>query len=124
MLLGDAFYDTYFLLAELQLRKVDALFEQYGARKRKTNFNLGNSLGDRDHLITLTKPKIRPDWMTEKQYSAAPDRLTIRELEVGDRILITTLKCPNLITKEALKDLYQRRWQVELDIRNIKTTSA
>lgn len=29
---------------------------------------------------------------------------------------------PNTTSKSALKDLYKRRWQVELDIRNIKTT--
>jgi hypothetical protein len=34
LLLGDAFYATYFLLAELRLRGVDAVFEQHGARQR------------------------------------------------------------------------------------------
>jgi len=51
-----------------------------------------------------------------------PGTLTIRELEVGGRVLVTTLTFPNTIPKDALKDLYKRRWQVELDIRNIKTT--
>jgi hypothetical protein len=122
MMLGDAFYGTYFLLAELQSRKVDALFEQYGARKRSTDFSQGDKLGYRDHLIIRTKPKVRPDWMTAEQYSAAPNALVIRELEVGGKLLITTLTCPVSIPKQALKALYQSRWQVELDIRNIKTT--
>ena len=30
--------------------------------------------------------------------------------------------CANTTSKSALKDLYKRRWQVELDIRNIKPT--
>jgi len=122
MLLGDAFFGTYFLLAELQVRNVDALFEQYGARKRSTDFSQGEKLGSRDHLVTLTKPKVRPDWMTPEQYSAAPESLVIRELEVSGKILITTLTCPDSAPKQALKILYQSRWQVELDIRNIKTT--
>jgi len=122
MLLGDAFFGTYFLLAELQARNVDALFEQYGARKRSTDFSKGEKLGSRDHLITLIKPKVRPNWMTAEQYSAAPASLVIRELEVGGKILITTLTCPDRIPKQALKTLYKSRWQVELDIRNIKTT--
>lgn len=122
VMLGDAFYGTYFLLAELQLRGVDALFEQHGARKRSTDFRLGKKLGSRDHLITLTKPKIRPQWMTPEQYGSAPDTLTIRELEVGGKTLVTTMTCPNTTPKSALKDLYKHRWQVELDIRNIKTT--
>lgn len=122
VMLGDAFYATYFLLVELQLRGVDALFEQHGARKLSTDFRLGTQLGSRDHLITLTKPRIRPQWMTHEQYESAPDTLTIRELEVGGKTLVTTMTCPNTTLKSALKDLYKHRWQVELDIRNIKTT--
>ena len=60
--------------------------------------------------------------MTVEQYDAAPDTLTVRELEVGGRVLVTTLTCPNTTSKIALEELYKRRWQVELDIRNIKTT--
>ena len=122
VMLGDAFYGTYFLLAELQARKVDALFEQHGARRRSTDFRRGKKLGSRDHLITLEKPKVRPQWMTAELYQAAPDTLVVRELEVGGRVLVTTLLCPNITPKNALKELYQRRWQVELDIRNLKTT--
>ena len=122
IMLGDAFYATYFLLAELRSRNVDALFEQHGARRRSTDFRRGTKLGSKDHLITLAKPKARPQWMTEEQYESAPDMLTVREMEVGGSVLVTTLTCPNTTPKTALKELYQRRWQVELDLRNIKTT--
>ena len=122
LILGDAFYASYFLLTELSLRGVDAVFEQHGARKRSTDFRKGKILGSRDHLITLPKPKIRPEWMTMEQYDCAPDFLTARELEVGGKVLVTTLLCPKATPKIALKLLYKRRWQVELDIRNIKTT--
>ena len=122
VMLGDAFCGTYFLLAELRSRVVDALIEQQGMRKRSTDFRLGKKLGIKDHLITLTKPKVRPEWMTVEQYESAPDTLDIRELEVGGKTLVTTMTCPNTTSKNTLKDLYKRRWQVELDIRNIKTT--
>ena len=98
------------------------MFEQHGARKRSTDFSKGEKLGSRDHLITLTKPKLSPDWMTEEEYNSAPNSLVIRELEVSGKILITTLLCPSSIPKQSLKNLYKSRWQVELDIRNIKTT--
>ena len=91
-------------------------------RKRSTDFRLGKKLGIKDHLITLSKPKIRPEWMSVEQYESAPDTLDIRELEVGGKTLVTTMTCPSTTSKSALKDLYKRRWQVELDIRNIKTT--
>jgi hypothetical protein len=80
---GDAFYGTYFLLAELFSRGVNAVFEQHGARKRSTDFSQGEKLGCQDHLITLTKPKVRPGWMSVEQVAAAPESLVIRELEVG-----------------------------------------
>jgi len=34
ILLGDAYYATYFLLCDLQHRGVDGVFEQYGARRK------------------------------------------------------------------------------------------
>jgi hypothetical protein len=35
---------------------------------------------------------------------------------------MTTLLCPRQTDKAAIKSLYQSRWHVELDLRNIKTT--
>jgi hypothetical protein len=122
VVLGDAFYATYFLLAELMSRGVDAVFEQHGSRRLVTDFRRGKRIGTRDHLITLTKPKKRPDWMTPEQFAAAPDTIITRELDVGGRVLVTTLLCPEITPKTTLKELYKRRWNVELDIRNIKTT--
>lgn len=122
ILLGDAYYATYFLLCDLQERGVDAVFEQQGSRRRSTDFRRGQRLGVRDHLIALDKPKIKPDWMTQADYDQAPDTLRVRELHTGGKILMTTLLCPKRTPKPALKALYRDRWHVELDLRNIKTT--
>lgn len=122
ILLGDAYYATYFLLCELQKRGVDGLFEQQGARKRSTDFRRGRQQGSRDHIIELCKPRIKPDWMSQVDYERAPDTLKVRELQAGRKILVTTLLCPKQVTKADLKQLYRDRWHVELDLRNIKTT--
>ncbi len=122
ILLGDAFYATYFLLCALHAKGVDAVFEQQGSRRRSTDFRCGQRLGQRDHLIELHKPKIKPAWMSQVAYDHAPDTLTVRELRTGGKILMTTLLCPKRTSKAALKALYRDRWQVELDLRNIKTT--
>jgi len=121
VLLGDAYFPTYFLLCELVRLGVDGLFEQYGARKRSTDFSRGTRLGTKDHLIVWTKPK-RPDWMRAEDYAAVPDTLTVRELQVGGKTLVTTFLCAKDTPKGMLKALYWRRWHVELDVRNIKTT--
>ena len=122
LVLGDAFYGTYFLLAKLQARSVDAVFEQHGARRRTTDFRKGQSLGRKDHLIKLPKPKIKPDWMSLSDYDAAPTSITLRELKVGHKVLITTLLSTKDAPKTALKALYKQRWHIEVDLRNIKTT--
>lgn len=122
ILLGDAFFATYFLLCELVRRGVDGLFEQHGARQRSTDFRIGTRLGERDHLIVLTKPKAKPDWMSQADYARAPATLTVREFRAGGKTLVTTMLCPKAAPKGELKALYRRRWTAELDLRNIKTT--
>lgn len=122
LLLGDALYATYFLLCSLRERGIEAVFEQHGARQRSSDFRLGWRLGQRDHLIVLHKPSIKPDWMTQSDYEQAPESVTVRELRTGGKILVTTLLCPKQTSKRALKALYRSRWHIELDLRNIKTT--
>lgn len=122
LLLGDAFYATYFLLCALRERGIDAVFEQHGSRQRTTDFRLGQPLGVRDHLLQITKPVIKPHWMGQADYERAPQCMTVRELRTGHKTLVTTLLCPKRTDKAALKALYKDRWHVELDLRNIKTT--
>jgi hypothetical protein len=122
LLLGDAFYATYFLLCTLRERGIDAVFEQHGSRQRTTDFRLGQRLGARDHLIVLHKPLIKPQWMVQSDYDQAPQSVTVRELRAGGKTLVTTLLCPKQTDKADVKSLFQSRWHVELDLRNIKTT--
>ena len=122
VLVGDAFFATYFLLCTLIERGVDAVFEQHGSRQRTTDFCLGQPLGTHDHLMVLSKPGIKPDWMSEADYAQAPASVTVRELRAGGKTLVTTFLCPKQTAKEAIKCLYRDRWHVELDLRNIKTT--
>ena len=121
LIMGDAFFPTFFFIAAMQAKGVDILMEQLGARKRVTDFRRGWKLGQRDHLITLNKPK-KPDWMDHAMYDAAPDTLVVREFKAGGKIIVTTLLDPKITRKTELKMLYKQRWDVELDIRHIKET--
>ncbi len=122
VILGDAIYATYFFIAEMQQAGVDILMEQHGMRKRSTDFRRGQRLGERDHVIDLSKPKFKPHWMSAEHYQAAPDSIRLREFKAGGKIMVTTMICPRAHPKAALKQLYQKRWSVELDIRDIKAT--
>lgn len=102
-------------MAELQTRGIDAVFEQHGMRRRLTDFRRGRKLGPRDLLITLTKPKRRPAWMSVQNDTQASDQLTVRELKVGHKIVVTTLSYVRTHPKHQIKALYQQRWDVELN---------
>lgn len=122
VMLADALYCNYFLIATLMAKGVDVLFEQHGSRI--TDFRRGKSLGTRDHIVRWPKPAARPEWMTPEQYAHFPDELTLREVKVGHQILVTTLLDHRRVSKADLSALYARRWNVELDLRNLKTTTG
>ena len=120
VMLADAFYCNYFVIAALQAAGVDVVFKQNGARS--TDFRRGQQLAPRDHLVCWSRPRSRPEWMTQEQFAALPERLTVREVKVGRRVLVTTLLDSDKVGKDELEALYGQRWHVELDLRNIKTT--
>jgi hypothetical protein len=122
ILLGDAFFPTFFFIASMQRQGVDILMEQLGARKRSSDFRKGITLGQRDHLVVIDKPKKKPHWMSEESYRKAPESIMVREFKAGGKIMVTTMACAKTASKESLKALYKQRWSVELDIRNIKET--
>src|ERR1700733_11294169 len=60
--------------------------------------------------------------MSREDYAALPDELTLREVKVGKKTLVTSFLCPRKVCKRALGRLFQQRWHVELDLRAIKAT--
>jgi hypothetical protein len=50
IVLGDRYFCSYFLIADMLKRGVDVLFEQHGARN--TDFRRGAQLGVRDHRVS------------------------------------------------------------------------
>jgi hypothetical protein len=120
VLLADALYCSYFLIATLQAAGVDVLFEQHGSRI--TDFRRGKALGRRDHVVCWSKPTTRPQWMSREVYRAFPEQISVREAKVDGQVLVTTMCDARAVRKRELAALYAHRWHVELDIRNIKTT--
>ncbi len=126
IVLGDRYFASYFMIAALQQRGIDALFRMH--QRRKFDFRRGHRLGIEDHVVTWTKPA-RPDWMDAETYAQVPDALTVRELRVtveqsgfrvNELVLVTTLLDAETDTKEELADLFLQRWNIELDLRSIK----
>lgn len=119
VMVADSYYCSYFLIADMQARGVDVVFEQHGARK--TDFRTGEKLGSRDHVVRWSRPA-RPQWMTVEQYQGYPAELTLREVKVRKKVLVTSFLKPREVCKRELGTLFVQRWNVELDLRNIKTT--
>ena len=96
--------------------------EQQGSRQRTTDFKKGIKLGERDHLIELRRPVIKPGWLSQQDYESAPDSIWVREFKAGGKIMVTTLTNPKADTKAELKQLYKRRWDIEVSLRDLKDT--
>ena len=118
VLIADSYYCGYFMLAGLVTLGVDLVMPQH--HLRITDFRRGQRLGVRDHGVTWVRPQ-RPDWMDEAVYATMPETLTMREVRVGGRTLVTTLIDARTVSKPELAELYGSRWHVELDLRAIKT---
>ena len=143
ILLGDRAFSSFAHLAVLTARKVFGVFRAH--QKQLVDFTPGRPtggkgqptsrwlkrLGHDDQLVEYVKPKTRPVWLSEAEYAALPATLMVRELRyqvamTGWRTrnitLVTTLLDPERYPVEALAELYQQRWQIELNFRHLKTT--
>jgi hypothetical protein len=107
VMLPDALYCNYCLIATLLERDVDVVFEQNGSRN--TDLRRGWSLGARDHIVFWPRP-VRPEWMTPEQYARVPEDIVVREAKVGHQVLVTTLLSAREVGKADLSALYARRW--------------
>jgi len=119
LLLADRYYTSFAIIALLIKQGTPLVF-----RQRSTvisDFRRGQGLGPKDHIIHLIKPKKKPVWMSEEDFTELPDSITIREFSVKGIIYVTTLLNAKAYPKKALAELYQQRWKIELDFRTIKT---
>jgi len=124
----DRYYCSFMMVALLSLRGIHVCARLH--QLRPSDFRRGRRLGPGDHLITWTRPQ-RPKWMSQEQYDQIPETLTLREVQFhvtvpGRRVetltVITTLTDPQAYSREDIADLYGFRWNVELDIRQVKQT--
>jgi hypothetical protein len=89
------------------------------------------SLGEMDQIVEWMKPANKPKWMSAAQWKQLPDTLLVRETRrtvqrPGFRPVtlttVTTLLDAEAYPADELFPLRMRRWDVETDIRHLKTT--
>lgn len=128
VVLADCYYATYWLLATAWQNDFDVVCKSH--HKRKIDFRRGIKLGVLDQIVGYTKPKQRPYWMTAEEYAAMPAEIFVRHLryqvsQPGFRtrtvVIATTMLHSGRYSVEDIADLFRQRWQVEIDIRSLKT---
>lgn len=149
VLVGDDSFSSYAHLALLCRDKLHGLFPAHhkrivSFRPRRRHTAEGKDavagmprsrwvkrLGKDDQLVEYFKPKQKPAWLGRQEYQALPESVTVRELRrrvrgpAGNRVtltIVTTLIDPDLYPADELVDLRLRRWDVETNIRHLKTT--
>jgi hypothetical protein len=88
-------------------------------------------LGICDQIVEWHKPAKKPGWMAASDFEALPTTLELRELKykitqrgyrVREVTLVTTLLDAKTYPAADLAELYGMRWQVETNLRHLKTT--
>jgi len=130
--LGDKLFGSYGDIALLSQRGIDSVFRMH--HLRKTDFRKGKRLGSKgvyDHLVTWKRPGKGTLRLAPELYAQLPETMLVREIRYFINIkgfrtekvtLVTTLLDHHVYTYELLAELYGFRWQVEIDLRHLKTT--
>ena len=101
------------------------------ARVGKPRSRIVKILGHDDQLVEWFKPSKKPAWMSDEQWLALPESITLRELRRavarhGFRpivvTIVTTLLDPNEYLADDLVELRLSRWMIETNIRHLKIT--
>jgi hypothetical protein len=128
VLLADRGFCSYSAIALLKQKAVDCVMRLH--QMRKADFRTGKRLGPQDRLVTWVKPAKRTNAWSEEEFAALPETLTLRMIRlhvaaIGFRtktaVIVTSLLDSVEYPADSLRDLYGKRWQVELHFAQIKT---
>jgi hypothetical protein len=129
VVLGDRYYGSYYDLHRLMQRGLDGVFRLSGARSGRLRRR--KRRGPCDQLVTWMRPPRPPRGLAAEAWAMVPASLTLRQVWFEVKIagfrsrrieLVTTLTDAASFPREKLAELYRDRWQVELNLRHLKTT--
>jgi hypothetical protein len=130
IVVADRYFDTFRNLALLLNRGVHCVFKLNAHRNQPDLRRCHKRLGKGDALFEWRRPQ-RKDWLLASDYDEAPETLVVRIIRYtlklhGFRskpvVLVTTLLDPVAYPAAQVAALYGRRWEVEINLRHIKST--
>lgn len=104
-------------MCDLKYIGADGIFR--GHAQRHYDFRSGIRLGKNDHVVNWKKPS-KPEWMTQEKYDAYPTEIQVREFKVNGNVYVTTFLNARKYHKQELAKIYERRWDVEINLKSIK----
>lgn len=113
IILCDRHFDSYFSLALFLRNGADAVIRMKSTRSEFSSKKNGR--------IVLKRPSNIPKWMNQEQFRSFPKTLTLRVVWKNNLAVLTTLLDSTKYTDRKILSLYQSRWNVEVDLRSIKT---
>ena len=128
VLLADRGFASWADFHFLSRRGVDAVMRKPARRK---NAAVLRRFHAHDRLVEWRKSGLCPKWLDESLWRRMPERLAVREIRIQVAIpgfrtqnleVVTTLLDPQAYPAADLAELYRRRWQVELFLRDLKIT--
>lgn len=124
---------SYELRSTLHERHVHTLIRLHQARHGKLDWRKGKRMGRHQRLVIWKKPAQKPSGstLTAEQWEALPAEMEIRLIRFyfEDRdgkkrrmVLATTLTDHGRYDWQELAAIYAQRWDIELRLRDVKTT--
>jgi hypothetical protein len=125
VILADALFDDYFIACELRQRGIELVAR---AQYQRVGTQTVQSGPDGD-VIVWQRPN-KPRGMKGEQYRTYPKSLVMRQVSVDARdknnrveqFRVVTTILDVSIGGQQIGDLYERRWDGEVNIRSIKST--
>jgi len=132
LLLADRAFCSYELIARCQQRGAQVLMRLHQARHKALRWNKGKRINSHERLVIWQRPEWRPgSALPRKLWEQLPATLDLRLIklnyenrsgEQGELILVTTLTDDVRHDGIELAELYARRWDIEVKLRDLKTT--
>lgn len=133
LLLADRGFCSYEIIARLQERGCHSLMRLHQMREKGFTLRKGKRIGNNERLVTWVKPASKPETtdLTDAEWELLPTTMEMRLIafDYEDRdgaikrmVLATTLLDANTYDWIELGELYATRWDIELRLRDVKTT--